>query len=423
MIPHPTQRIVLRRREPRMTRRSALLVVISTFSACTSADSAAPTVRLRDSAGVRIVEHLIVSPVPACSVAAAPTFALGGVIAAPEQHMIDDVQGTTELSDESIAVAVGAAAEVRVFDKSGRFVRSIGRRGNGPGEFRNLSRLWFLPPDTIVVADYRPWRLQYFTTDGRFHRSVTPQPQNVNRARVAELLPNGELIQGYPCCLTSSAGFHPQNLTLTKHDRNGVLVDTIAVLPYGEWGQTPEGAPHASWTFPLFEAFSTVTAAGHRIVLGDQSREELLFIQAGANPELVLRWKDLTDDSRKVPSGEVETYRRKRSVPVRPEIQWTVDDDLSPARPIRNNFPAFSDLLGASDGSVWVRLYRRPSETDTATYRYFRNNRPVCGLKVRVPTTILFAGNGHIILHERGESDVERVARYEVLSPNAAREH
>ena len=56
----------------------------------------------------------------------------------------------------TIYVADVQAAEIRAFDSRGRFVRSFGRRGEGPGEFRlllgGLTVLW-QDPDRLWVAD------------------------------------------------------------------------------------------------------------------------------------------------------------------------------------------------------------------------------------------------------------------------------
>lgn len=66
---------------------------------------------------------------------------------------------------------------VRVVDVDGRLVRSVGRRGQGPGEFTAMGPLglWRGSPDTIWVMDWMPRRLSLFTADGAFVRTV-PMP-------------------------------------------------------------------------------------------------------------------------------------------------------------------------------------------------------------------------------------------------------
>lgn len=60
------------------------------------------------------------------------------------------------------------APEVRVFDREGRFIRTIGRRGEGPGEMEATNGFAFGPHGTVWVPDYRLQRYNLFDTTGRF---------------------------------------------------------------------------------------------------------------------------------------------------------------------------------------------------------------------------------------------------------------
>lgn len=62
--------------------------------------------------------------------------------------------------DGSVLVAESKPAHVKVFDAQGRFVRTIGREGSGPGEFRAP---WIgVRGDTLVVQDPRNTRATMF---------------------------------------------------------------------------------------------------------------------------------------------------------------------------------------------------------------------------------------------------------------------
>ncbi len=88
------------------------------------------------------------------------------------------------LSDGSVAVIDRASEEVRVFGADGRHLVSMGRSGEGPGEFRSAWFLWVLPGDTLWVGDYRPWRYNVFTRDGQFVRAVQMTLPYGNPSRV-----------------------------------------------------------------------------------------------------------------------------------------------------------------------------------------------------------------------------------------------
>jgi hypothetical protein len=55
---------------------------------------------------------------------------------------------------------------ISVFDRSGRFEREVGRRGEGPEEFQNITAVVAVPGDTIVAFDNRNRRRVAITADG-----------------------------------------------------------------------------------------------------------------------------------------------------------------------------------------------------------------------------------------------------------------
>jgi hypothetical protein len=67
-------------------------------------------------------------------------------------------------------------ARVLVFDRAGRFVRQLGHKGGGPGEFEVPIALAVLQDGGIAVLDLAHQNLTLFGADGRFRRTVAWQP-------------------------------------------------------------------------------------------------------------------------------------------------------------------------------------------------------------------------------------------------------
>jgi hypothetical protein len=57
-------------------------------------------------------------------------------------------------------------AEVKIFDKDGNFVRSIGREGEGPGEFRFPVSMFFTGDGNIAVMQVQPGKIVQLTAQG-----------------------------------------------------------------------------------------------------------------------------------------------------------------------------------------------------------------------------------------------------------------
>ena len=58
------------------------------------------------------------------------------------------------------------ADEVRVFNATGRFVRTVGRRGEGPGEFLGIGRIFPGPNSEVWIDDETMERFEVFDTAG-----------------------------------------------------------------------------------------------------------------------------------------------------------------------------------------------------------------------------------------------------------------
>ena len=57
---------------------------------------------------------------------------------------------------------------IKVFDSNGDFIRTIGRKGEGPGEFAYLGSQTFLPDGRLLAMDSMTMRLNLFDPEGTY---------------------------------------------------------------------------------------------------------------------------------------------------------------------------------------------------------------------------------------------------------------
>jgi hypothetical protein len=68
-------------------------------------------------------------------------------------YQLSGVSDATRQAEGTIVVADCQSGELRFFDIAGRSLRSVGRRGKGPGEFAFLRRILPLGGDTLAAHD------------------------------------------------------------------------------------------------------------------------------------------------------------------------------------------------------------------------------------------------------------------------------
>jgi len=87
---------------------------------------------------------------------------------------ITDIIDIARLSSGDVAVASIGTNDIRIFASSGRYVRTVGRAGRGPGEFEALAQL-FSSRDTLIGID-ASGVAQVFAPGGRYVRTE-PRPR------------------------------------------------------------------------------------------------------------------------------------------------------------------------------------------------------------------------------------------------------
>ena len=96
-----------------------------------------------------------------------------GVAEGEEEYMFQMVNDIDADEQGHIYVSEGRLALIRVFDENGEYLRTIGRRGQGPGEMQMPIYVQVTGRDEIAVHDYPDQRLLYFSIDGVFLRQIS----------------------------------------------------------------------------------------------------------------------------------------------------------------------------------------------------------------------------------------------------------
>ncbi len=130
--------------------------------------------------------------------------------------------GIISLLNGNILVNDQKACQILMFDNKGNFIKKIGKKGQGPGEFSNLVCL-FATSETIIVGDTGNNTLQFFDLKGNYIRSL-----RIFKTYIDIAVSKEELIYAAPLRID------PRSPLVDVLDINGQLLNSFGEARFGD---------------------------------------------------------------------------------------------------------------------------------------------------------------------------------------------
>lgn len=320
----------------------------------------------RDSAGIRIVDNARPrwSASSRWTLKAEPTADIGG----PEGGNMSElagVRGVGLLRDGSIVVANGASASVRVFDARGKYLRSFGGKGKGPGEFQDIGSLRVLNGDSIVVTNIPapPLLTASFFSSAGVHARTIPIFQRDQTLLAPGFLPNGDVvawnIESSPKPLAGTSS-RIDSVPLVILRANG-RIEQIARLPYT---QRHASRSLASGVPVIFGGRGHVAVAQTGFFAGFSDRYDLRYYTDAGRLSLIVR-RSFTPT--RAPANASARFRaRSDTVNTIPDvIRGDARKQVEAMRSayladlvFASTLPAFNAMIADGEGNLWVERYQ-----------------------------------------------------------------
>lgn len=110
----------------------------------------------------------------------------------PEDAILEIPVDITCDSEGNVYVLDQKANNVKIFNSSGKYLRTIGRRGRGPGEF-NAPHHFTFAKDRLVIWDQENYRICTISPEGKFLKSIKSSMMGAWPYKLRSL-PNGDII-------------------------------------------------------------------------------------------------------------------------------------------------------------------------------------------------------------------------------------
>ena len=321
----------------------------------------------RDSAGVVIVDNQ--APEDGAGVRfridSAPVVDIGG----GDPHA-EFPQGVTVVRLRSGQIVVAVRKELRWFDARGGWIRTVGRDGSGPGEFRQID---LIAPvgDSLLVYDFGLRRISAFDSAGRYGRGQTlVDPDTLGETFPVGVLSDSRLLLATYHTPPPVNGLRRDPVTLRIATAAGQVTATLGSFPYVEQ-LVESGRDGVSMGRALFGKIAYWATLDTMVLVATNERFSFDWYRPNGTAERSVRraWVPVpvtaADVTRQVeewlgqfPAGMEE---RKRSYAAR----W-----MSSPRPEAK--PPYGRVLVSAAGEVWAEEYGEPGRRSRpATYSVF----------------------------------------------------
>jgi hypothetical protein len=334
---------------------AAAIVVVATLTACGEASDTAWQGTVRDSAGITVVSNTAGSIWGSDDAWIVEEELRIGTAEGEPELMFGQIVGVDVGLDGRVYVMDQQAHEVRVFSPDGHFLTAMGKAGGGPGELsQNAGPVFITPGDTVVVPDIMLQRITLYTAAGEPAGSVPLSLADGIPTRWLKAANHDLVQQSMIMAMPGQADVQPRNLILRRDPRGSVL-DTLLVMPAGESVDFSGGQPRMT----LFAPEPTwALAADDRVIHGNSAEYRFRVNSLDGDVERIVEKRA---ERRPLTAGDQEEFRRVirwawQQAGMPPEAM----EMMSQALNFAEYYPAYANLLGGPDGTIWVQSVQTP---------------------------------------------------------------
>ena len=351
----------------RYVNRKCQVAIVLLCSGCGVSDrNEEPLPSRADSGGVEIVRNTD-QPWPRGELVQPAKRVFGSETEGPE--LFGAVVSARLHRNGSLWIREPRSQEIRVFDSgSGAHLFTIGRRGDGPGEFRRSEFLGFDGEGSAYVYDHEHRRLSVFAESGELQRShlmpsslgIGPRPRHVSPA--GTLI--GQIPTGMERIPVDGSTFR-DTVRIRTIPLDGTAPALVSVVPGALWyyrDRTQVVVPYTGALPSPYAGGSLHGFGGDRVYVTDDTGEASYSVYGPAGLE---RRVEIDRAPRKIDGLSATAFvERLRRIPY-PEYQVRIYEDHLSDMPIQEAQRAWDRLVVTDEGGVWL-LHADDTEGATA---------------------------------------------------------
>jgi hypothetical protein len=396
-------------------RSGACLMFAVALSACGSAGSGErDAFTVRDSAGIQIAE----STGPAWRageewrLSDEPVLQVG-MVDGPAEYVLGNVAGVLGTADGGVLVADGQAKNLRWYDAAGRHVRTVGREGAGPGEFRHVSRLVPYRADTVVVVDWMNRRITFLGGDGTVIRDESTRTggETGTDDPIAYAPDGSAILRARPARADVPRGLARDTFTLRRRSIGSGAYTELGSFPGTEAVYMDAGGGGFSVIARAFGPCACVVPLADGFVAGTGEIPEMVRYDAQGHPERRIRW---SGTRRPVTPSDVSAHRARELASAQ-DRTWM--EQLLGEMDYPQEMPVYANVVADAGENLWVRRYDPEPETAAEWWVFTPEGRLLGTVETPAGLRVREIGADHVLGIWLDDLNVQYVRRYALLKP------
>jgi hypothetical protein len=267
-------------------------------------------------------------------------------------------------------------AHIKVFDKDGKYLRTIGREGQGPGEIGAPRSVFITCHKEIMVPDMINRRLTFFSLEGEFIRNISTAKTSLRSTRVDS---EGNIVG---VVLIEEESWRHE---LNKFDSDMKYIFSFTSVPAPSPTRFNTFMPRLRWTL----------TNNDQVVCGYPQKYEISFFNMKG--EAI---RKIIKDYEPVEINKVEIERLKK-------ISNTINV-------IKLKYKsAYQELTVDDKGNIFVMTWERVNDKDGFYYDIFDSEGKYIA-KIHLMTTPQIIKKNKLYTIEEDEDSYQYVKRYKV---------
>lgn len=262
------------------------------------------------------------------------------------------VRGLVRLSNGVTVVANTGNFNLVYLGPSGSVITTVGRMGNGPGEFRAMRTIGRAEGDSVFVVDVLHQTISIFDDLGNFGRQMRYGTVVPHGYLPQGILPDGRFLFASDALTIGGKAEGPDSTLVLLVRLPGAVSDTVAQLPKSFLGSPPGSL--------AFGPPSVFAVGEEQFYWGHGDRFEFRqFDQSGTLVRVFSKeWEPFHVSERiwqRVGEARIESLRRGRTRDMENLIRRARQDQARIQR--AEYLPAFLKALVDTEGNLWVMEY------------------------------------------------------------------